>query len=640
MSSGGVSRPRDGPISVRVAPRKDSDGDRLHLTVGDREIHATLRLEKFAKRLMLQLSDRALDLIEIAAVVYAADAAIQRGTEIDRRLGAKWRRHFAVKVPVREPGFWAEPETRSALRALLGLLSDDTFEFTFGATVRVTPEQASLKMPGQQSFAAEEALLFSGGLDSLAGALEETVNRGNRVLLVSHHSSTKLQNAQTQLVEGVAERVGSHMIRHVPLSLQVGEGQSRENTHRTRSFFFAAVCVSLVALWGLDRVRFYENGIVSMNLPISGQVISSRATRSTHPQVLTLMTRLFSRVFGRPIRVDNPLFWKTKTEVVAQIRDLGAADLIRQSRSCGAARELTKMHSHCGVCSQCIDRRFAMLAAGVAEHDPASSYEVDPLLGDREGKDREMALGYIEAARNYQRMDARAFFSHYGEATRAVAHLGLAPGPAAERLFQLHRRHGEQVTGVLDRAIKTAIDDAEGNGPGPSSPVILAGLARLGGTPAAIAEPASGAILPKGRASGDEPLKVRLRKRNVVEIEGLGSVKGASAELLVTLSLEHLSCRGLGLSPEDFSCIRATKLANRLRISEETVRRRVLQARKAIRALAKEAGLDLPEDDAFIENLPWHGYRLNPITAVIDDRDDRIPAKAPRQGRSRRTSGS
>ncbi|MEO1512093.1 MAG: 7-cyano-7-deazaguanine synthase, partial [Planctomycetota bacterium] len=379
MSSDGDSRPRDGPIAVRVAPRSESDGDRLHLTVGDRALHATLRLEKFAERLILHLCDRALDLIDIAAVVYTADAAVQRGTEIDRGLGAQWRRHFAVTIPVREPDFWSDPETIAALKALLALLSDDTVDFAFTAAAQPRLKQASLEVPGQQSFAADEALLFSGGLDSLAGALEETISRGNRVLLVSHHSSTKLQNAQTELVRGLAERVGSHMIRHIPLSLQVGEGHSRESTHRTRSFFFAAVCAGLVVLWGLDRVRFYENGIVSMNLPISGQVVSTRATRSTHPQVLTLMTRLFSRVFGRPIRVDNPLFWKTKTEVVAQIRDLGAADLIRQSRSCGAARELTKMHSHCGVCSQCIDRRFAMLAAGVAEHDPASSYEVDPL---------------------------------------------------------------------------------------------------------------------------------------------------------------------------------------------------------------------------------------------------------------------
>ncbi|MEO0763614.1 MAG: 7-cyano-7-deazaguanine synthase, partial [Pseudomonadota bacterium] len=350
------------------------------------------------------------------------------------------------------------------------------------------------------------------------------------------------------------------------------------------------------------------------------------------------MTRLFSRVFGRPIRVDNPLFWKTKTEVVAQIRDLGAADLIRQSRSCGAARELTKMHSHCGVCSQCIDRRFAMLAAGVAEHDPASSYEVDPLLGDRDGRDREMALGYIEAARRYQRMDARAFFAQHGEATRAMAHLGLSPGPAAERLFQLHRRHGAQVTGVLDREIEAAMKAAEADRPGPSSPVVLAGLARLGGAPAATADAESGRPAPLCQPSGGEAWQLRLQKGGTVEIEGLGPVKGASAALLIALSLDHLDCRGLGLAPEEFRCIKASQLATRLGIAEETVRRRVLHARRAICALAANAGLDPPDDAALIENLPWHGYRLSPTTSVIDDRDERIPAKAPRPGRSRRTS--
>ena len=42
------------------------------------------------------------------------------------------------------------------------------------------------------------------------------------------------------------------------------------------------------------------------------------------------------------------------------------------------------MHSHCGCCSQCLDRRFGALAAGLGEDDPEEMYEVDLLTGARE----------------------------------------------------------------------------------------------------------------------------------------------------------------------------------------------------------------------------------------------------------------
>ena len=45
---------------------------------------------------------------------------------------------------------------------------------------------------------------------------------------------------------------------------------------------------------------------------------------------------------------------------------------------------MTKLHPHCGQCSQCIDRRFAILAAGQDEDDPEDAYKVDLLLDGRE----------------------------------------------------------------------------------------------------------------------------------------------------------------------------------------------------------------------------------------------------------------
>jgi len=86
--------------------------------------------------------------------------------------------------------------------------------------------------------------------------------------------------------------------------------------------------------FGQKRVSFYENGVVSLNLPPVGNVLGTRATRTTHPQTLLRFETLFRMIFNQDLRVDNPFFWRTKTEVVQTIARLGMADQIAFTRSC------------------------------------------------------------------------------------------------------------------------------------------------------------------------------------------------------------------------------------------------------------------------------------------------------------------
>jgi hypothetical protein len=64
---------------------------------------------------------------------------------------------------------------------------------------------------------------------------------------------------------------------------------------------------------------------------------------------------------------------------------------------------MTILHPHCGHCSQCIDRRFAVLAAGQENEDPAEAYKVELFTDERPpGPDREMSLAYVRSARLIQ----------------------------------------------------------------------------------------------------------------------------------------------------------------------------------------------------------------------------------------------
>ncbi len=115
---------------------------------------------------------------------------------------------------------------------------------------------------------------------------------------------------------------------------------------------------------------------------------------------------------------------------------------------------MTVLHPHCGRCSQCIDRRFAVIAARQHPDDPAESYKVDLFVGERQaGPDREMALAYVRSASDINQMTDIAFFAHYGETSRIVDFFSEPTDTVARRIFELYRRHAAAVCDVFDAAI-------------------------------------------------------------------------------------------------------------------------------------------------------------------------------------------
>src|SRR5208282_3590144 len=97
---------------------------------------------------------------------------------------------------------------------------------------------------------------------------------------------------------------------------------------------YAALACAVAQLFANSKIRFFENGVVSINLPISEQVVGARATRTTHPLVLEFFRRFLSAATGARIEVENPFVWKTKAEVVRSIVDHGCGPLIKQTVSC------------------------------------------------------------------------------------------------------------------------------------------------------------------------------------------------------------------------------------------------------------------------------------------------------------------
>jgi hypothetical protein len=162
----------------------------LRLSTSGQSQNIVLELEDIGKKMVKRVPDLLADLIEIATYVYCADRATTRGGLAQRAMGAEWRRSFHFIIPTRNPDHWNHSSVLDPLRAALSFLSDDDYKFEFESATNPVALQDYLKFGDDGE--ADEVVPFSGGLDSLSGAIEELSTRGKRIALVSHRSSSNI----------------------------------------------------------------------------------------------------------------------------------------------------------------------------------------------------------------------------------------------------------------------------------------------------------------------------------------------------------------------------------------------------------------------------------------------------------------
>jgi hypothetical protein len=365
--------------------------------------------------------------------------------------------------------------------------------------------------------------------------------------------------------------------------------------------------------------------VVSLNLPPVGQVVGARATRTTHPQALAGFSRVLTAAFGQPFALDNPFTWLTKTDVIERIAANGCGGLIRHTRSCTRVHDMTKFHPHCGQCSQCLDRRFAVLAAGQGQEDPEEAYKIDLFWGDRQaGPDREMALAFVRSASKIHEMTDVAFFAHYGETSRIVGFFPERTDTVASRILDLHRRHASAVCHVFDEAIKAhAADFREGKLPATCLLSLVVG--QQDGEGAGVEQP----VAVEQPAATDTEIRIAIdEKADRVSFDRWGEVRGTSAALIIALAEPFRRATREEQAPERYPFTKTSNLMSQLRCDDaEALRRRVLRCRNKVTQLAAHAGDPRPSIEAVIESSQWHGYRLNPSRVrIVALSDIRMPS--------------
>jgi hypothetical protein len=173
----------DGPAD-RIAGTEDRI---VHLNSVPFKENVHIKYENISGRLSADIPSICMDLLEIGAYVYCADQTVSRGGRTWRGDGKHWVRNLAFHVPVRNLDLWNQQNIAECLVDLVSFLSDDNYEFSFRQLKREVPSNYYFEFyKDSPRFEADSILLFSGGLDSLAGAVDEIHRQGKKAVLVSH----------------------------------------------------------------------------------------------------------------------------------------------------------------------------------------------------------------------------------------------------------------------------------------------------------------------------------------------------------------------------------------------------------------------------------------------------------------------
>jgi len=573
-----------------------------------------------------------LDLMEIASTVFAADGTIPRGGVTRPNMGKDWYRRLDFDIPVRQLDLWQRPEVAAALCEAVETLTEDIVSFRFRAAVPGPLKQSYLDLdPAAAKFHADEVVLFSGGLDSFAGALELLATTSSRVVLVTHRSAQKAIPRQVDLGKYLAQRFPDRVL-HIHVLARRVDDVSRDSTQRSRTLLFAALGHAVAHAFGAPQVSFFENGIVSHNLPLSPQIVATMATRTTHPLALSKINRLMQLVLPDGPPIQNKFKWLTKSDVVSRIGTYGAATQIARAVSCTSIRDQNTLQTHCGACTQCMDRRFAILHAGLAEYDPPESYAIDILFGERSGaRSMTMAVEWVRHALRLGELDAKSFMERFGyEAGRIFrGHPNLPTRTALDFTLEMHRRQSSIVRTVLEKALHDRAKDLIAQSLPATSLVRLhlgSGSEVANLVPRYRNGPGSGADL-KNVDEVDEiyeagaPLRVAFseeRGRRIVDVIGLATLMGPPARVPYALKPVFDEDKRNGVAPTDYRYSIATKLPDLADMNKLSIRKAVERCRRQLAKEYRQLHGEPPARHLLIQTQPSKGYRLDPTVVVVD----------------------
>jgi 7-cyano-7-deazaguanine synthase in queuosine biosynthesis len=328
-----------------------------------------------AEAFLQAIDPGAADLLDVAAAVYHADRMSKRGD-----LNSSWLRYMTLRVPVRQPKRWRA--WREKIESAIGYLTGDVWSFEFVQRgVRARSSEADGFLFADRMREGSQALLYSGGLDSVAGVLASSSHQSGEVCPITVLTSSRLKGVQQQTLAEVERSLGNRLR---PISVRV-ELQNRaerafdqeERSQRARALLFQAIGAVAASTGGLTQLAIVENGIGAINLPYVPWQVSAQAGRAANPIWLRRFREIAREFVCSSFEVLLPSLSQTKAQLLHANRSGAMERLVPLTVSCDRFPQRVAGRPQCGVCTSCLLRRQSLLLSGLSEFDDHDSYRYD-----------------------------------------------------------------------------------------------------------------------------------------------------------------------------------------------------------------------------------------------------------------------
>ena len=320
----------------------------------------------------LYVSDIIEDLLIIGISVFSVDKRLSRRISEDN-----WSRSINVHVPVIELEKWLS--VKAELEELLSFLSGDHWTFHF--------RKSKEKLRGNKLNNRYELIdgsqfdcvsLFSGGLDSFAGALT-LLEKHQNPIFVGFREYSSLTRRQADLINAIKKSYNKQKINFIPFNVSPRKPLNaddrdiyHENTSRSRSFLFIVGAVAVASSIG-DNAPVYipENGFIGINVPLTQSRNGSCSTRTTHPRFISSLNRLLEAV-GIKHKIVNFYSKKSKGEIVAEHKNNEVfRNYYKETISCAhpsqSRYDKITPPTNCGYCYPCLIRKASLVSNGFIE---------------------------------------------------------------------------------------------------------------------------------------------------------------------------------------------------------------------------------------------------------------------------------
>jgi len=217
----------------------------------------------------------------------------------------------------------------------------------------------SKKLTGTQTLFEEpklkDPILFSGGVDSISGAIKYISNNSKYVLI--HVNSSKQIFGKVKKI--LADKL-FNTTKTFCINSRIKSERYRSFISNTRGLLYLTVGYVFSKILKSNKLIFCENGAQMLDIMLEGIAYKNAiATKNTNLRYLKLIEEMLLSFEDNKFFVDYPFKNYTKSELISTYIH---PDLVQKSWSCYSARGRRMM---CGSCWNCFITKMSALAAGI-----------------------------------------------------------------------------------------------------------------------------------------------------------------------------------------------------------------------------------------------------------------------------------